>query len=104
MEALTWISQDDKQIISEAITITGGAILQPLRGEDEVSFYSKYATAIKEKFGDRWILKAVVQAFEYSDVKRLHESGFDIYHPNFEVWDEKLFPRVCPGKERFYRT
>ena len=101
LEALTWISQDDKQIISEAITITGGAILQPLRGEDEVSFYSKYATAIKEKFGDRWILKAVVQAFEYSDVKRLHESGFDIYHPNFEVWDEKLFPRVCPGKERF---
>ena len=91
LEALTWISRDDKQIISEAITITGGAILQPLRGEDEVSFYSKYATAIKEKFGDRWILKAVVQAFEYSDVKRLHESGFDIYHPNFEVWDEKLF-------------
>ena len=45
-----------------------------------VVFYSKYATAIKEKFGDRWILKAV-QAFEYSDVKRLHESGFDIYHP-----------------------
>ena len=43
----------------------------------------------------------MVQAFEYSDVKRLHESGFDIYHPNFEVWDEKLFPRVCPGKERF---
>ena len=25
LEALTWISQDDKQIISEAITITGGA-------------------------------------------------------------------------------
>ena len=62
IEALSWILQDDIQNISEAITITGGAILQPLRGEDEVSFYSKYAHAIKENFGDRWILKAVVQA------------------------------------------
>ncbi len=101
IEALSWISEDDKQGISEAITITGGAILKPLRGEDEVTFYSKYAHAIREKFGNRWILKAVVQAFEQSDVKRLHDSGFNIYHPNFEVWDEKLFPRVCPGKERF---
>ena len=101
IEALSWISQDDKQHISEAITITGGAILQPLRGEDEVSFYSKYARSIKETFGERWILKAVVQAFEHSDVKRLHDSGFDIYHPNFEVWDKGLFPKICPGKERF---
>lgn len=24
-----------------------------------------------------------------------------IYHPNFEVWDEYLFKMYCPGKERY---
>lgn len=101
IEALRWIAEDDVTEITKAITITGGAILQPLRGEDEVTFYSKYATAIKENFSERWLLKAVVQAFEKSEVRRLHDSGYDIYHPNFEVWDRDLFPLVCPGKQRF---
>lgn len=101
LEALSLINADDTDYTTQAITITGGAILQPLRGEDELTFYSKYARAIREKFGERWILKAVVQAFERHDVECLHEAGYNIYHPNFEVWDKNLFPLICPGKQRF---
>jgi len=99
LEALQAIFEEDK--VSQAITVTGGAILDHLRGKNEVQFYSKYARAIRERFHDRWILKAVVQAFERSEVEELHNAGFEIYHPNFEVWDKELFPKICPGKMRF---
>jgi hypothetical protein len=43
----------------------------------------------------------VTQAWTLNDVKRLYDSGIRVYHPNYEIWDEKLFPILCPGKERF---
>jgi hypothetical protein len=27
--------------------------------------------------------------------------GIQIYHPNYEVWDKRLFELHCPGKERY---
>ncbi|MCZ9337151.1 radical SAM protein, partial [Streptomyces sp. TRM76130] len=35
------------------------------------------------------------------DVQRFKDYGVQIYHPNFEVWDEYLFKLFCPGKERY---
>jgi hypothetical protein len=43
----------------------------------------------------------VVQAWEKKDLVRFKEVGIKIYHPNFEVWDKRLFSILCPGKERF---
>lgn len=98
LEALHLIAQEDRE--AKAITITGGSIIDNLRGEGEADFYCKYAEAIHRELPDRFILKAVVQAFELDDVKKLKDSGYRIYHPNFEVWDEKLFEKICPGKAR----
>ncbi len=42
------------------------------------------------------------QAFDPEDARRLHEAGegtIQIGYP-LEVWDETLFPIVCPGKSR----
>lgn len=97
-EALTIINTLDQD--SKAITVTGGAIIDSLKGESEVKFYSKYARMIQEKFAGRWTLKAVVQAFGVEECKILKDSGFEIYHPNFEVWDSHLFKKICPGKSR----
>jgi len=97
-EALEHIREMDQE--SQAITITGGAVIDRLRGETEIEFYSKYARMIREKFSNRWILKAVVQAFEIDECRQLKDSGFEIYHPNFEVWDPILFEKICPGKTR----
>lgn len=97
-EALSIISELDHD--SKAITVTGGAIVDGLRSESEVGFYSKYAQRIQQKFTGRWTLKAVVQAFTMDECKTLKDSGFEIYHPNFEVWDAELFEKICPGKSR----
>ncbi|MBW7874918.1 MAG: radical SAM protein [Candidatus Cloacimonetes bacterium] len=98
LEALLYIKEEDT--VAKALTITGGSIIENLRGEGEVSFYARYAKAIQEQFSDRWIIKAVVQAFTRDDCKLLKDSGVRIYHPNYEVWDPKLFPLICPGKTR----
>lgn len=100
LEALDWIFKKDK--VSKAITITGGSVTGQLAGKGEVEFYLQYAKAIRERFKDRWIIKTVVEAFEKPDCIRLkEEGGVDIYHPNYEIWDQKLFKVLCPGKERF---
>jgi len=99
VEALEHIFEHDS--VSQAITVTGGAILDSLQGESEVEFYARYARVLREAFGDRWIIKAVVQAFDREGCQLLKDSGYEIYHPNFEVWDPELFEKICPGKERF---
>ena len=32
--------------------------------------------------------------------QRLRDAGVRIYHPNFEIWDKRLFELYCPGKAR----
>ncbi len=100
IEALEIIQQKDT--VAKAITITGGSITGQLSGRNELEFYLQYAREIKSRFGNHWIVKAVVEAFNREDCKRLREEGeVDIYHPNYEVWDADLFKKLCPGKERF---
>ncbi len=101
LEALTIINEKDIEKTSHAYTITGGSITRRLNGMNESEFYSQYARAIEKKFPGRWMGKAVVQALPLDEVKLLKDSGYQIYHPNFEVWDKKLFTQLCPGKDRY---
>ena len=34
-------------------------------------------------------------------MQRYKDYGITIYHPNYEVWDKRLFELICPGKERY---
>ena len=97
--ALERIDATDKS--SRAYTITGGSVTSTLQGKTEVEFYSQYVEAIESRFPGRWISKVVTQAWPVEDVRRLHAAGARIYHPNYEVWDAKLFPQICPGKARY---
>lgn len=99
LEALDIIAQKDQT--AQAMTLTGGSIIHTLNGKDECTFYAEYAQAIHQRFGNRWIIKAVVEAYTQADCQKLFNSGVQIYHPNFEVWDQRLFEKLCPGKERF---
>ena len=100
LEALNIIQTNDTQKISQAYTVSGGAITTNLSGKTESTFYASYAAAIEKKFPGRWIGKANVQALVLDDVKKMKEAGYQIYHPNYEVWDQNLFRTLCPGKER----
>ncbi len=100
LEALSIIDQEDVERRSKAYTITGGAISTRLQGEREADFYLRFTAAIERKFPGRWISKMAIQALQRRDLERLRDAGVQIYHPNFEVWDRRLFALLCPGKER----
>jgi hypothetical protein len=99
LEALAIIAATDND--SKAYTVTGGSITSTLQGKSEIDFYVQYPEAIEKQFPRRWISKVVVQALPKDEVQRLREAGVQIYHPNYEVWDKKLFETLCAGKARY---
>jgi len=101
LEALAIIDRYDTARTSQAYTLTGGSITSKVEGLAEADFYGRYAQAIEERFPGRWIGKVVAQALPRADVQRFHDYGIRIYHPNYEVWDKRLFELYCPGKERY---
>ena len=96
LEALDLIAANDQR--SSAYTLTGGSVTSQLRGLSESNFYVQYAEAIEKRFPGRWIGKAVVQALPKQELIPFRDAGIRIYHPNYEVWDERLFEWLCPGK------
>jgi hypothetical protein len=96
LEALDIIASTDSE--SRAYTVTGGSITATLDGKSEVEFYARYPEAIEKRFPGRWISKAVVQALPKKQVQRLRDAGVQIYHPNYEIWDRRLFGIFCAGK------
>ena len=101
LEALEIINEEDVDRHSGAYTVTGGSITRHLNGRAEAAFYSAYPRAINERFPGRWISKLVVQALPRDDLLEFRDAGVEIYHPNYEVWDRRLFPIICPGKESY---
>ena len=98
LEALAHIDRLDQR--AQAYTLTGGSVISDLQGVEEVDFYVAYIEAIEAAFPNRWIAKAVVQAWPIEDCRRIARAGCRIYHPNYEVWGKELFAAICPGKER----
>jgi hypothetical protein len=101
LEALELIDRYDTAKASTAYTLTGGSVTSTVDGLAEADFYGRYAQAIEERFPGRWIGKVVAQALPRADVQRYKDHGIAIYHPNYEVWDKRLFSLISPGKERY---
>jgi hypothetical protein len=99
LEALEIIASTDSD--SKAYTVTGGSITSTLDGMSEIDFYIRYPEAIERRWPGRWISKIVVQALQKDEVQRLRDAGVQVYHPNFEIWDKRLFELYCPGKARY---
>ena len=99
VEALEIIASSDSA--SKAYTVTGGSITSTLDGLSETDFYVRYPEAIESRFPGRWTGKVVVQALPKDQVQRFRDAGVKIYHPNYEVWDKRLFEIICAGKNRY---
>ena len=98
IEAMEVIASMDGE--GKAYTVTGGSITETLEGKSLIDFYARYPEAIEQRMPGRWIGKAALQPLPKDDVKRLKNTGVQIYHPNFEIWDARLFEAYCPGKAR----
>ncbi len=101
IEALGIIERYDTAAVSHAYTLTGGSITSEVDGLKEAEFYGRYARAIEEAFPGRWIGKVVAQALPKEEARIFREHGIRIYHPNYEVWDDRIFKLVSPGKQRY---
>jgi hypothetical protein len=100
LEALELIDRYDDGH-THAYTLTGGSVTSQVDGLAEADFYGRYAQAIEERFPGRWIGKVVAQALPKADAQRFKDYGISIYHPNYEVWDKRLFSLISPGKQRY---
>ncbi len=99
LEAMQILAEHDSS--ARAYTVTGGSVTSQLAGMSEADFYARYPETIESRFPGRWISKLVVQALPLADVRRFRQAGVQIYHPNYEVWDPRLFEIICPGKQRY---
>ena len=79
--------------------ISGGTITNVLRGLEENEFYGQYVAALKDN-GPRRHISLQTNAKTRDEIKWLHSQGMDGHHANMEVWDEKLFDWINPGKAR----
>ena len=100
LEALELIDRYDDGH-THAYTLTGGSVTSAVDGLPEAEFYGRYAQAIEERFPGRWIGKVVAQALPRDEAQRFKDYGISIYHPNYEVWDKRLFSLISPGKQRY---
>lgn len=71
--------------------------------DNEVEEYVKVLTTLRKSFGtEKVYAKMVASAFSREQLLRLKEAGATTYQPHIEVWDEKLFEWICPGKTKYF--
>lgn len=65
--------------------------------------YIKALTMLRRCFGtDKIHARIVANAFPKDQLLRLRDAGAVTYEPHLEVWDEKIFEKVCPGKAKYF--
>lgn len=70
--------------------------------ENEVNRYIKILQAIGKNFKSKFSSQIMAPAYTKEQVKKIYdETGLTSYCPNIEVWDERLFKWICPGKEKW---
>ncbi|MBI4332763.1 MAG: hypothetical protein HY673_15960 [Chloroflexi bacterium] len=81
--------------------ISSGSVLRERDGKGETEWFCQYFYAIKEALhGLRWPSMFQIVAKPRDEIKMLYDAGLTSVCMNMEVWDERLFNIICPGKAR----
>jgi hypothetical protein len=80
--------------------LSGGGMLDR---SQEAAYFIQLVTTLRQAegySGQPFLIAS--QALDEDDARRLHEAGEGTIQMSYpmEVWDERLFPVVCPGKAR----
>lgn len=79
------------------IVVSGGAFINTAL---EAKSYAKTISALRKAVGPKPRITAVCQAFDETGWLLLREAGASRVQPNLEVWDERLWPEIVPGKTK----
>jgi hypothetical protein len=84
-----------------SVFFTGGAILKKVNGLQEDDFYLRYVEAVRSKIGGRYPIYLQTAPKTKEIAKKYKDAGVTAHETNIEVWDEKLFNIICPGKAKY---
>ncbi len=93
------IAQREGYPASHYYIITGGTILERLHGKSENEFYAEYVEAIRGS-GPRRHVELQTNAKTREELRGFQARGLNGHHANMEVWDQRLFEWMNPGKNR----
>lgn len=83
--------------------ISGSDYMGAVPYENEVNEYINVLRTLRRCFGSQSIpVRMVASAFPEEQQIRLAEAGATCYEPHIEVWDEKIWEWVCPGKAKYF--
>ena len=105
--------EDLRETIEEALKEDGRWMVLFLSGgsdprgkspyENTADEYVKALKTLQKSFGtEKVYARVVANAFPREQLLRLKEAGAVTYEPHIEVWDEKLFEWICPGKAKYF--
>lgn len=94
-----WAAQKDPGI--RHFCLSSGSVVGERDGKSEVEWQCEYLNTISERINGNWMSSwSAIQPTEKDGIKVLHDTGVPALMINTEVWDERLFNILCPGKAR----
>lgn len=83
------------------VNMTGGVLLDPSREADVYALLARTLRQAMKDAGHECPIHITCQAMEAEDQLKLKEAGASTIRFNLEVWDERLFEHICPGKAKY---
>ncbi|MBI3091463.1 MAG: hypothetical protein HYY96_12410 [Candidatus Tectomicrobia bacterium] len=82
------------------IALSAGTILSTYQGQQEVDHYVTYLEAIRRRLKVWYPSYFQIVAHREEEARKLFATGVGTLHHNTEVWDERIWNVMCPGKAR----
>ncbi len=85
------------------IIMTGGSIVRKVKGgpDNAADFNAPYVAAIRERIGHRVPIVMITESQPMDKLRVLRDAGITCHNANLEVWDERLFKWLAPGKDHY---
>jgi hypothetical protein len=84
------------------ILINGGTFLSLYQGKSEIEWYADFMEGIRKRIWTWYPTCLQISALDDEGWKRIYDTGVPCIEPNIEVWDERLFGIICPGKNEAF--
>ncbi|MBI4333564.1 MAG: hypothetical protein HY673_20060 [Chloroflexi bacterium] len=83
------------------LTISGGTFFTKYQGKTELEWYTGLLDSIRARLKMWYPTCFQLAAQDDEGWRRVKETGVPSIGPNIEVWDQRLFEIVCPGKAEY---